>query len=65
MVRSSAKNHADVLIVTSPSQYREVIEALHAGDVPVDLRRSLALRAFARTAAYDAAISKWLASVDS
>jgi phosphoribosylaminoimidazolecarboxamide formyltransferase/IMP cyclohydrolase len=57
MVRSAAKNHADVLVVTNPGQYEEVLAALREDDVTPDLRRRLARAAFARTAAYDAAIA--------
>ena len=62
MVRAAAKNHADVAVLTAPSQYGPFLEALQAGRVDRRLRRSLALAAFQHTAAYDAAISGWLAS---
>ena len=63
MVRAAAKNHADVAVLTSPSQYDSVLAALHdsAGRVPPELRRQLALEAFQHTAAYDTAISTWMA----
>ncbi|MBE9154431.1 bifunctional phosphoribosylaminoimidazolecarboxamide formyltransferase/IMP cyclohydrolase [Cyanobium sp. LEGE 06113] len=61
MVRAAAKNHADVAVLTSPQQYGAFLEALAAGPLRHDLRRRLALEAFAHTAAYDAAISRWLA----
>ena len=61
MVRAAAKNHANVAIVTSPDRYDEVLEAL---DAPAGLddrfRRTLALEAFAHTAAYDARIASEL-----
>jgi phosphoribosylaminoimidazolecarboxamide formyltransferase/IMP cyclohydrolase len=62
MVRSAAKNHRYVTIVTDPDQYPSVGQALdqHDGGVPRDLRESLAAAAFARTAEYDTAISRWL-----
>jgi phosphoribosylaminoimidazolecarboxamide formyltransferase/IMP cyclohydrolase len=62
MTRAAAKNHAWVTIVTSPSQYGELIEELRANDgtVGAETRRAYALEAFARTAAYDAAIVRWL-----
>ncbi len=61
MVRASAKNHAHVGIVTSPDQYEAVLAELRAdGALSDGLRRELALAAFARTAAYDAAIVEWL-----
>ena len=62
MTRSAAKNHAYVAVCTSAEDLAEVIEALKAeGGARFALRRSLAARAFARTAAYDAAIAGWFA----
>jgi len=63
MVRASAKNHAYVAIVTDPSDYARVLEALERnnGSLPYRLRQELAAKAYARTAAYDAAISQWFA----
>src|SRR4051794_36566012 len=62
MTRAAAKNHAWVTIVTSPDQYGPLIEELraHKGEVREETRRAFALEAFARTAAYDAAIVQWL-----
>jgi phosphoribosylaminoimidazolecarboxamide formyltransferase / IMP cyclohydrolase len=62
MVRAAAKNHAHVGIVTSPEQYDAVLEELRANDGSLTdaTRRALALEAFAHTAAYDAAIVRWL-----
>jgi phosphoribosylaminoimidazolecarboxamide formyltransferase/IMP cyclohydrolase len=62
MVRAAAKNHADVAVLTSPDQYEAFIAALGAGAVDGALRQQLALAAFRHTAAYDAAISGWLAT---
>ncbi|EDY38691.1 bifunctional purine biosynthesis protein PurH [Cyanobium sp. PCC 7001] len=62
MVRAAAKNHADVVVLTSPAQYPAFLEALRRGELTQELRRGLALAAFEHTAAYDAAISRWLAS---
>ena len=62
MVRAAAKNHADVAVLTSPSQYPAFLEALAAGAIGSELRRQLALEAFRHTAEYDAAISGWLGS---
>ena len=59
MIRSGAKNHDFVSVVTEPAQYGEVIEALAAGGTSLALRRQLAGAAYARTAAYDAAIAAW------
>ncbi|MBK5287047.1 MAG: bifunctional phosphoribosylaminoimidazolecarboxamide formyltransferase/IMP cyclohydrolase [Acidimicrobiia bacterium] len=61
MVRASAKNHAHVAIVTSPDQYDTVLGELREhGSISDATRRQFALDAFARTAAYDAAIVEWL-----
>ena len=66
MTRAAAKNHAYVGIVTSPDQYDDVLAELREkkGELSDETRRSLALEAFARTAAYDAAIVRWLEADD-
>jgi phosphoribosylaminoimidazolecarboxamide formyltransferase/IMP cyclohydrolase len=61
MVRAAAKNHDDVSVLTDPRQYPGFLAALAAGQVDQSLRRQLALEAFQHTAAYDGAISAWLA----
>ena len=62
MIRSAAKNHGYVAVCTDPEAMGEVLAALKAdGATSLDLRKRLAARAFARTAAYDAAISTWFA----
>lgn len=63
MVRGAAKNHANVAIVTSPSQYAELVAAVEAGGTTLVQRRALALAAFRHTAAYDVAVASWLGSV--
>ncbi|MCP9809466.1 bifunctional phosphoribosylaminoimidazolecarboxamide formyltransferase/IMP cyclohydrolase [Cyanobium sp. HWJ4-Hawea] len=60
MVRAAAKNHADVAVLTSPSQYPAFLAALAAHGIGNELRRQLALEAFQHTASYDGAISSWL-----
>ncbi len=65
MVRSAAKNHADVIIVTSPEQYALVLDALSESNgkpsgVGLEMRKELALSAFQSTAAYDSAVSNEL-----
>ncbi|HEY3236715.1 MAG TPA: bifunctional phosphoribosylaminoimidazolecarboxamide formyltransferase/IMP cyclohydrolase [Polyangiaceae bacterium] len=61
MLRAAAKNHERVTVVCDPADYHRVLEALsHNGEVGMDLRQRLASKAFAHTAAYDAAISGWL-----
>ncbi|MFO1095796.1 MAG: bifunctional phosphoribosylaminoimidazolecarboxamide formyltransferase/IMP cyclohydrolase [Planctomycetaceae bacterium] len=62
MVRSAAKNHAYVGIVTDPAQYPRVLEALRAGPLPLELRKALACAAFEMTARYDRAIAGWFAT---
>jgi len=61
MVRSSAKNHANVAVVTDPSAYGELLAAVEAGGFTFADRKRLAARAFAHTATYDAAVGSWLA----
>lgn len=61
MLRSAAKNHASVTVLTNPSQYGPFLEKLQAGIWSEEDRRGCALEAFRRTSAYDAAISMWLA----
>jgi phosphoribosylaminoimidazolecarboxamide formyltransferase/IMP cyclohydrolase len=63
MVRAAAKNFEGVAVVVEPADYPRVIAALEQGRgvVPEPLRRELALKAFRHTAAYDVAISEWLA----
>jgi phosphoribosylaminoimidazolecarboxamide formyltransferase/IMP cyclohydrolase len=63
MVRAAAKNHATVAVITSPASYPEVLTALDDGGFTLEQRRRLAARAYAHTAAYDAAVSAWFASV--
>ncbi len=62
MVRSAAKNHKFVTVVTSPEQYDCVIEEMRSnnGKVNPDLRKDFARVAFGLTASYDAAISRYL-----
>ncbi len=66
MIRSGAKNHTSVTVVTDPSQYPELIGELDAnnGSTSLGLRRRFAIDAFGRTAAYDAAISHHLGRDD-
>jgi phosphoribosylaminoimidazolecarboxamide formyltransferase/IMP cyclohydrolase len=61
MIRSAAKNHGYVAVCTEPSDLAEVLATLPAGGTDLALRKTLAGRAFARTASYDAAISAWFA----
>lgn len=59
MLRAAAKNHLAVLPVCDPEDYPRVLQALKEGPTP-EFRRGLAQKAFAHTAAYDAAIAEWL-----
>ncbi|HJZ30236.1 MAG TPA: bifunctional phosphoribosylaminoimidazolecarboxamide formyltransferase/IMP cyclohydrolase [Hyphomicrobiaceae bacterium] len=65
MLRAAAKNHAAVTVLVDPADYPLVLEELRAGHgaTSQQLRKTLAAKAFARTAAYDAAISGWFADV--
>jgi phosphoribosylaminoimidazolecarboxamide formyltransferase/IMP cyclohydrolase len=63
MVRASAKNHANVAVVTSPSRYPEVVAALGAGGTTLAERRELAREAFRHTATYDVAVASWIGNV--
>jgi phosphoribosylaminoimidazolecarboxamide formyltransferase / IMP cyclohydrolase len=64
MIRAAAKNHDDVAVVVEASDYQAVLDELAAnqGATTLTLRRRLAAKAYARTAAYDAAISNWFAT---
>jgi phosphoribosylaminoimidazolecarboxamide formyltransferase / IMP cyclohydrolase len=63
MIRAAAKNHADVAVVVDPEDYPTILKAMaaHGGATPLPLRQALAAKAFARCAAYDAAIANWFA----
>mgnify|MGYP001640933062 CR=1 FL=1 len=62
MVRAAAKNHPAVAVVTSPDRYEDVAAAVREGGFTLAGRRRLAAEAFAHTAAYDAAVSTWMAA---
>jgi len=65
MVRSAAKNHDAVTIVTDPADYATLIEELDAnGGTSLATRRRFAAKAYAATAAYDSAIAQWFAFAD-
>ena len=63
MIRAAAKNHNDVAVVVDADDYARVLDELaaHGGATTLALRKALAQKAYARTAAYDAAISNWFA----
>ena len=64
MIRAAAKNHGDVAVVVDTTDYAVVLEELtrHSGMTTYETRQKLAAKAYARTAAYDAAISNWFAA---
>ena len=62
MVRASAKNHVNVVITCDPGDYSSVLEELQSGQVSLETRRNLALKAYEHTATYDSAIANELAS---
>lgn len=66
MIRSAAKNFHDVAVVTSPEDYPELLQELErgGGELTHETRWRLAQKAFARTAGYDSAISRTLASLN-
>ena len=66
MVRSAAKNHAHVAIVTGPADYAELLAELDAngGSTTLELRKRLAAKAFALTAEYDSIVSQWFVFAD-
>lgn len=65
MLRSAAKNHASVTVVTDPADYDRVLAALDDPAALAPLRRELAIKVYARTSEYDAAITNYLREVES
>jgi phosphoribosylaminoimidazolecarboxamide formyltransferase/IMP cyclohydrolase len=61
MVRAAAKNCASVAVITAPSQYDDLLAAVHAGGFTLAQRQRLAAEAFAATATYDVAVAEWFA----
>ncbi|MEL6531429.1 MAG: bifunctional phosphoribosylaminoimidazolecarboxamide formyltransferase/IMP cyclohydrolase [Pseudomonadota bacterium] len=65
MLRSAAKNHASVAVITDPEDYAPLLAQMSDhGGTDLAFRRTLAQRAYARTAAYDSAVSNWMAAAD-
>ena len=60
MLRAAAKNHQDVLVLTDPADYADAIQEIKSGSVSIEFRRKLAGKVFNLTAAYDAAISRFM-----
>ncbi len=61
LIRAAAKNAPHVVVLTDPAQYPDIIAALESGGTTAEQRTRLAGAAYARTAAYDAAIAAWFA----
>jgi phosphoribosylaminoimidazolecarboxamide formyltransferase / IMP cyclohydrolase len=60
MIRAAAKNYKDVTVVVDPDDYPQIMTMILGDGIPAEQRLDLAKKAFARTAAYDAAISNYL-----
>ena len=60
MLRSAAKNHADVTVIVDPDDYAPVLAELRSGEVSAATNRRLAQKVFCATACYDGAIADWL-----
>ena len=60
MLRGAAKNHGSVAVVSDPSQYERVYDALTRGGFTLEERTTLAMETFRRTAEYDLSIATWL-----
>ncbi|MGD9671096.1 MAG: bifunctional phosphoribosylaminoimidazolecarboxamide formyltransferase/IMP cyclohydrolase [Hyphomicrobiaceae bacterium] len=65
MIRAAAKNHASITVIVDPADYERLLGDMnqHAGATCPKFRRKMAQKAYARTAAYDGAISNWLGAV--
>ncbi|WP_151449054.1 bifunctional phosphoribosylaminoimidazolecarboxamide formyltransferase/IMP cyclohydrolase [Lacisediminimonas profundi] len=63
MLRSSAKNHRDVIVMCDPADYAPVLDQIRQGEVAYETRFRLALKVFAHTAQYDGAITNYLGSL--
>ena len=64
MIRAAAKNFKFVTVVTNPERYNEIAKLIaETGEVPLEVRKNLAAEAFAHTADYDAAITKYLSEI--
>ncbi|CAN5210609.1 bifunctional phosphoribosylaminoimidazolecarboxamide formyltransferase/IMP cyclohydrolase [soil metagenome] len=63
MVRAAAKNHQSVAVVTSPSTYDEVLDAVRSGGFTLAQRQHLAAEAFVHTATYDVHVASWMGNV--
>jgi phosphoribosylaminoimidazolecarboxamide formyltransferase / IMP cyclohydrolase len=64
MLRSAAKNHADVAVLVDPADYPRLLQALQQGGTSLELRRELAVKAFRHTARYDAMVAGYLGAAE-
>jgi len=62
MIRAAAKNHDGVAVVVDSDDYDDVLESLKSDQLSLDARRTLAAKAYAHTASYDTAITKYLSN---
>jgi phosphoribosylaminoimidazolecarboxamide formyltransferase / IMP cyclohydrolase len=60
LIRAAAKNHERVTLVCDPADYESVLEAVQKGEIPFEVRKSLAVKGFRSTAHYDRVISEYL-----
>ena len=61
LIRAAAKNYKDVIVLTNPKQYNEIIEVLKSKkEISLELRKKLAIEAYSHTAQYDSIISQYL-----
>jgi phosphoribosylaminoimidazolecarboxamide formyltransferase/IMP cyclohydrolase len=62
MIRAASKNHDGVAVVVDPDDYDSVLESMQRNELSIDVRRRLAAKAYAHTASYDTAITKYLSN---
>jgi phosphoribosylaminoimidazolecarboxamide formyltransferase/IMP cyclohydrolase len=62
MIRAASKNHDGVAVIVDPDDYESVLAALQENELSLDARRRLAAKAYAHTASYDIAITKYLSN---
>jgi phosphoribosylaminoimidazolecarboxamide formyltransferase / IMP cyclohydrolase len=60
LIRAAAKNHERVALICDPADYTPILQALQTGEIPFELRKSLAIKGFKATAYYDTIISEYL-----
>ncbi|MCH8301119.1 MAG: hypothetical protein IH912_00070 [Proteobacteria bacterium] len=64
MIRAASKNHDGVVVVVDPDDYNAILDALQSDQMTEEYRRSLAAKAYALTASYDIAITRYLSALD-